>query len=228
MLLVGLTGGIASGKSLVAETFSQLGAVVIDADKISHRLIEPGKIGYQKVIDCFGREVLNEDCTINRTKLARIVFADAGARKKLEGILHPQIIEQVKEEIAEIKSSRANSLVIVDGALLIETGSQSLVDKLIVVTENPEVQVERLMKRDGLTRDEAEARISAQLPLKEKVKFADYVIDNEGKRERTRSQTQEVWRRLTNLCKKVRPAEGDSDNKKDCGEKSMPSSFESP
>lgn len=228
MLLVGLTGGIASGKSLVAETFSQLGAVVIDADKISHRLIEPGKIGYQKVIDCFGREVLNEDCTINRTKLARIVFADAGARKKLEGILHPQIIEQAKEEIAEIKSSRVKDLVIVDGALLIETGSQSLVNKLIVVTAKPKVQVERLMKRDGLTRDEAETRISAQLPLKEKVKFADYVIDNEGTKERTRSQTQEVWRRLTNLCKKVQPAEGDSGNKKDCGEKLMPLFFESP
>lgn len=199
MLVVGLTGGIASGKSIASKTLKEIGLPVIDADLIARELVKPGRIGYKEIVDHFGKEILNPDKTINRKKLARTIFNDARERKVLNSILHPRMIKEVKKGINDFEKKR-EKIVIVDAALLIEVGQLSFVDKLIVVTVSPKIQVKRLARRDHLTAREVKERIVTQMPLSEKVKLADWVIDNSGSLKKTIKRTKEVY--LTIVGKK--------------------------
>lgn len=182
----GLTGGIASGKSLVSRTLKGLGMTVIDADDISHEILAHDTSIKQEVVQTFGKEVLNEEGEIDRGKLGNIVFFQKPElRKDLEAILHPSIREEMWKRARE---SRSNDVVL-DIPLLIETGAHERVDLVVVVYATRELQIQRLMARDGISRQEAMGRIDTQLPLEEKVSAAHYIINNTGSVEETEEQT---------------------------------------
>jgi dephospho-CoA kinase len=184
--VIGLTGGIASGKSLVSKTLQGLGMTVIDADDISHEILAHDTSIKQKVNQIFGKEVLNEEGEIDRGKLGSIVFSrKPGLRKDLEAILHPPIREEMWKRARENRSDN----VVLDIPLLIETDEHERVDVVIVVYATRELQIQRLMARDGISRQEAMGRIASQLPLEEKVSAAHYVINNTGSVEETIEQT---------------------------------------
>jgi dephospho-CoA kinase len=183
---IGLTGGIASGKSLVSRTLKGLGMTVIDADDISHEILAHDTSIKQEVVQTFGKEVLNEEGEIDRGKLGSIVFSQKPElRKDLEAILHPSIREEMWKRARE---SRSNDVVL-DIPLLIETGAHERVDLVVVVYATRELQIQRLMARDGISRQEAMGRIDTQLPLEEKVSAAHYIINNTGSIEETEEQT---------------------------------------
>jgi dephospho-CoA kinase len=183
---IGLTGGIASGKSLVSRTLKGLGMTVIDADDISHEILAHDTSIKQEVVQTFGKEVLNEEGEIDRGKLGSIVFSQKPElRKDLEAILHPSIREEMWKRARE---SRSNDVVL-DIPLLIETGAHERVDLVVVVYATRELQIQRLMARDGISRQEAMGRIDTQLPLEEKVSAAHYIINNTGSVEETEEQT---------------------------------------
>jgi len=177
MILVGLTGGIASGKSTASSIFKELGAYIIDADVLAREIVEPLKPAWKDVVKNFGKGILNKDNSINRKKLAEIVFNNKKKREMLNAIVHPRVLKRAKEIEREIAKKDPEAVIIFDAALLIESGAYKKMDKNIVVYADEDVQVKRLMKRDGLTKDEAIKRIEAQMPLREKVRFADYIID---------------------------------------------------
>ena len=186
-VIVGLTGGIASGKSTVTGMLRARGVEVIDADKIAREVVEPGTDGLAEVVATFGPEMLAADGTLDRAKLGARVFGDAAARGQLNGILHPRI-GMLMWQRAEEASAAGHSWVVYDAALLVENKIHLMLDSLIVVSAAPEVQLERVMARDGLSHDEASARIASQLPLADKVAAADYVIHNDGTLEQTEAQ----------------------------------------
>lgn len=192
MIIVGLTGSIASGKSTVAGMIRQLGACLIDFDVLAREVVRPHLKAWEGIVEHFGAEVLNEDSTINRGTLAAIVFSDPAQLEKLNGIIHPAVFEEGKSRLAEIRRTDPEAIVIQDIPLLLETGCRKLVDKVVVVYAGEENQMKRLIGR-GLTPDEAERRISAQMPLAEKVKQADFVIQNDGTLEQTREQVERVY-----------------------------------
>jgi dephospho-CoA kinase len=197
MKIIGLTGNIASGKTEVANIFKELGAKVIDADKIAREVVEPGEIAWKEIIEEFGNNILNTDGSINRKKLGEIVFNDDTKREQLNRITHPRIMTKLKELIDKYKKENGN-LVIVEAALIVEKGGLlNLLDELIVVVTDEETQVERIMKRDGLRRDEALSRIKSQMPISEKTKQATHVIDNSGSLGESRKQVEEVWEKIT-------------------------------
>jgi dephospho-CoA kinase len=196
MLLIGLTGGIATGKSLVSKTLKELGAYIIDADKISREVVEPYTPAWTKIVEFFGRDVLNNDGKINRKKLGEIVFNDPAKKKRLEEIVHPVVIEEENRRIEEYKKINPDAIVVIDAALLIEAGGHLRVDKLIVVYSDRETQLKRLCERDGFSRGEAEKRIDSQMPLKEKIKIADFVIDNSNDIENTLVQVKTIFNKL--------------------------------
>ncbi|MFS8523229.1 MAG: dephospho-CoA kinase [Limnochordales bacterium] len=194
-IVAGLTGGIASGKSTVARMFAELGAAVVSADEIAREIVEPGQPAWEEIRGAFGDEVLNPDGTLNRRRLGAIVFADEARRRRLERITHPRIREVMARRIEDLAAG--GTPVIAEIPLLFESeASLSLVDVVIVVYADPELQLERLMARDGLGREQAEARMAAQMPIEEKVMRADFVIDNDGDLERTRAQVRRVWEEL--------------------------------
>jgi dephospho-CoA kinase len=195
-LLVGLTGGIASGKSAVSEMLSELGAPLIDFDELSRRVVEPDKPAWQDIVDFFGQQVLNEDRTLDRDALGAIVFADLEKRKKLESFTHPRIGEEFFLEVTGIRGKKPEAIIQVAIPLLIEANMQHLFDHLVVVHAPREVQLERLMARDGLAEKDAEARLAAQMPLDDKLDYADTVINNSGSLDDTRNQVEELWQRL--------------------------------
>jgi dephospho-CoA kinase len=194
MSVLGLTGGIGSGKSMVASMFAQLGADVIDADQLARDIVEPGQPALEEIASAFGRDILLPDGRLDRGKLARIVFADSVARGKLNAITHPRIRERMDAEIAA-RGSRPGVL-IADIPLLYENDRTGSVQTVIVVWVDPETQLRRLHERDGLTDEEARQRIAAQMPLDEKRAKADVVIDNSGSRENTRRQVEAIYRRF--------------------------------
>jgi len=198
MLLVGLTGGIATGKSLVSEILRGLGAYIIDADKIAREVVEPQKPAWLEIVEFFGKDIINKDRTINRKRLGEIVFNDPLKKRKLEEIVHPRVIEEENRMLKEYLKIKPDGIVIIDAALLIEAGSHKRVDKLIVVYADKETQTKRLMERDGLSRTDAEKRIASQMPLDEKVKMADFVIDNSKGIEGTQRQTIDIFNKLRN------------------------------
>lgn len=195
MLKVGLTGSIAVGKSHVLRMFAELGCHVIDADRIARDVVAPETEGLQSVVAAFG-DVLNVDGTLDRAKLGQIVFADETKRHQLNSILHPLIIAAQDEQIREIESRDPDGIVIIDAALMIESGGYKRLDKLIVVHCEPEIEIERLMKRDGLSRAAAEERIKTQMPQEEKKKYADFLIDTSGSFDDTRAKVASVFEQL--------------------------------
>ena len=201
MLLIGLTGGIAAGKSLVSEILRGLGAYIIDADKIARQVVEPEKPAWFEIVKFFGRDIINKDKTINRKRLGEIIFNDPVKKRKLEEIVHPKVIEEENRLVKEYGRKNPNGIVIIDAALLIEAGSHKRVDKLIVVYADKETQFKRLSERDGLSRADAEKRTASQLPLDKKVKMADFVIDNSKGIEETRRQTIDIFNKLSGRFK---------------------------
>jgi dephospho-CoA kinase len=196
MMLIGLTGGIATGKSLASQMLKELGAYIIDADKIAREVVEPEKAAWLEIVKFFGMDIINEDRTINRKRLGEIVFNDPIKRRRLEEIVHPRVIEEENRLVNEFRRKNPDGIVIVDAALMIEAGSHKRMDKLIVVYADKETQVKRLSERDGLRREDAEKRINSQMPLSEKVKMADFVIDNSKGIKDTRRQVVDIFNKL--------------------------------
>ena len=196
MLRVGLTGSIAVGKSFVASVFVELGCHVLDADQTAREVVLPGAAGLKSVVEEFGEEVLNPDGTLDRKQLGALVFGDEEKRQRLNHILHPFIIARQDEILRDWEREDPNGIGIVDAALMIESGGYRRFDKLIVVHCRPEVQLERLMLRDNLSRDEALRRITSQMPQEEKQKFADYLIDTSDGFQLAREQTIRVHAQL--------------------------------
>jgi dephospho-CoA kinase len=191
-LLVGLTGGIASGKSTVSRQLAELGCHVIDADVLAREAVLPGQPALAAIAEAFGPEVLRPDGTLDRPRLGRLVFADAEKRKRLEALTHPAVVARREAILAELAAGGFDGLVVQDAALLIEVGAARHVDRLVVVYAAPAVQLQRLMRRDGLDEAEARRRLAAQMPLAEKVKLAHYVVDNSDTPEETAAQVRAV------------------------------------
>jgi dephospho-CoA kinase len=196
MLRVGLTGGIATGKSTVGAMFVELGCHLIESDQITHQLFEPGQAVHAAVVKQFGNRILAVDGTIDRRILGDIVFKDPQARAKLNGLVHPAIIQRQQEWLQEMEAQDPHGIAIVDAALMIEVGTYKNYDKVIVVTCSPEMQRERLRARSALSEEKIESRIRSQMPAEEKIKYADFVIDNSGSIESTRVQVETVYQQL--------------------------------
>ncbi|HZM98018.1 MAG TPA: dephospho-CoA kinase [Pyrinomonadaceae bacterium] len=201
MLRVGLTGSIGVGKSFVASVFEGLGCHVLDADQTAREVVMPGTPGLKALTGAFGEDILNSDGTLDRKQLGALAFADETQRQRLNHILHPFIIARQDEILNEWEKEDPQGIGIVDAALMIESGGYRRFDKLIVVHCRPEVQLERLMLRDKLSRDEAQRRIDSQMPQDEKQKFGDYLIDTSDGFEPTREQTIKVYNDLLRLAK---------------------------
>lgn len=199
--LLGVTGGIATGKSTVVSMLKEKGAPVIDFDLLARRVVEPDKPAWKNIVAYFGEQVLQEDRTLDRKKLADIAFGDLEKRKKIEGFTHPEIYGEFISELTEITSCTPDAIILVDIPLLIELNLQYLFHKLLVVYTPEEQQIQRLMARDGISRDEAVSRLKSQLPIDEKVGYADFVIHNEGSLEETRKQVDELWQKIFDLGK---------------------------
>jgi dephospho-CoA kinase len=199
MLKVGLTGSIAVGKSFVLGVLAELGCHALDADATAREVVAPGTPGMKAVVDAFGDDILNSDGALDRAKLGAIVFADEAKRLQLNSILHPFIIAAQDEQMREWEKEDPKGIAVVDAALMIESGGYRRFDKLIVVHCRPEVQLERLMTRDGLSREDAEQRIGAQMAQEDKKKYADLLIDSSEGFESTRRLTEEVFQKLSAL-----------------------------
>ena len=196
MFKVGLTGSIAVGKSFVLDVLRELGARTIDADAIAREVVEPGTPGLDAVVNEFGKEILKPDGSLDRSRLGQIVFADEARRQKLNSILHPFIIKRQDEIMRQWEQETPDAIAVVDAALMIESGGYKRFDKLIVVHCRPEIQLQRLMKREGLSQPEADRRIKSQMPQAEKINYADFLIDTSGEFETTRRQVESVWQQL--------------------------------
>ncbi|HEU5237226.1 MAG TPA: dephospho-CoA kinase [Pyrinomonadaceae bacterium] len=204
MLKVGLTGSIAVGKSYVLGVLAELGCHVIDADEIAREVVEPGTKGLELIRNAFGDEMLGAEGRLDRSKLGAMVFVDEGKRTQLNALLHPLIIAAQDERISELQEADPNGIVVIDAALMIESGGYRRLDKLIVVYCRPEIQLERLMSRNGLSREAAEQRINSQMPQEEKKKYADFLIDTSGDFANTRAQVEAVFKELRRIQEKIR------------------------
>ncbi|MBP7341551.1 MAG: dephospho-CoA kinase [Smithellaceae bacterium] len=196
MLNVGLTGGIACGKSTVADMFVSLGGHLIDFDKLAHEVQEPEKPAWREVVRLFGTDILRPDQTIDRNKLAATVFNDAAKLKKLNSIVHPRVFEEWWRRLEAIGTRDPRAIVFSDVPLLFEGGMQHLFDLTVLVMIEPALQIRRLMFRNALGREEAELRLSSQLPIGEKAQIADIVIDNSSAVAETQKKAATVWREL--------------------------------
>lgn len=197
MRKVGLTGGIASGKSTVSGMFRELGVPVIDADMIAREVVAPGSRALEAIVDAFGEEILTEEKSLNRARLGEIVFSDPTKKKVLEGILHPEIIAEQDRRLKDLEREGRTPVAIVDAAVMIESGSWKRFDSLVVVDCEESQQISRLRLRNGMNEEEAARRVNAQMPLSEKVKYADHVIDNRGSIDDTRKQVEELMKLLS-------------------------------
>ena len=197
MNIIAVTGGIASGKSLVLSTFMNLGAFVIDCDLLSREAVIPCTKAWWKIVDVFGKAICRHDLEIDRKKLGSIVFNDSSKRKILEQIIHPEVRRKCTERIEAIKKMMPNAIVVIDVPLLIETGVQKEFDTVIVVYANADTQIRRLMDRDGITEAEARKMVKLQIPLAEKRTFADYIINNDGTREETEMQVRKLFEAIS-------------------------------
>jgi dephospho-CoA kinase len=200
MLRVGLTGSIAVGKTFVSGVLAELGCRVVDADAVARRVVEPGAEGLRRIVEAFGEEVLRPDGTLDRARLGAVVFKDEAKRELLNSLLHPLIIAEQDELLRSWEREVPRGVGVVDAALMIESGGHSRFDKLVVVHCRPDAQLERLMRRNNLSREEAAARISAQMPQEEKLRYADFRVDTSGSFEETRRQTEEVYAELRKLA----------------------------
>ena len=201
MLKVGLTGGIATGKSLVGSMFADLGAHIIDADKIGHELMAPGEPVYEEIVKRFGSEILNPDKTVNRGKLAELAFDQRRPRiYELNSLLHPGIIQRYEKRMEEIAAREPNAIVMLEAALLLEAGLRKRFDRIVVVSCKPQQRIERWEQRQKVDADaarrEVTRRMMAQAPQEAKIQVADYVIDNSGTIDETRAQVEKVFAEL--------------------------------
>ncbi|MCJ7809739.1 MAG: dephospho-CoA kinase [Desulfobulbaceae bacterium] len=201
-LLLGVTGGIASGKTTVANMLEELGAPIIDFDLIARKVVEPGTPALREIVEYFGRQVLQEDGALNRKAVSDIVFRDFEKRKKLESFTHPRIHEEFEKQVQEIAGKNPDVVIQVVIPLLIELNLQYMFHKILVVYIPMEEQVKRLAKRDGITVEEAANILKTQLPIDEKVGYADFVIHNEKSPEEAREQVKELWEKLQEIQKK--------------------------
>jgi dephospho-CoA kinase len=200
MLIVGLTGGVASGKSTISNILREEGAYLIDADQIARDLVRPYTPTWHELIKTFGEEILQPDGSIHRKKLAAIVFSSSEKRSLLNRILHPRIKEETQRRLKEIGQKDPEAVVVIDAALLVETGDYREMDRVIVVYSTKAQQIERLRERDRASEEEAQRIVSAQMPPEEKLNVADFVIRNERSLEETRQKTHEVFRELKRLA----------------------------
>jgi len=200
MLIVGLTGGVASGKTAVSEVLREEGAYIIDADQIARELVQPHGPAWNELVRTFGKEILQGDGSINRKKLADRVFEDPSQRRHLDQILHPLITEEMDRRTREIGEKNPEAIVVIDAPLLIEVGYHRRVDKLMVVVSTRTEQIERLKARDGINSEQALRILSSQMPVEEKVKLADFVIRNEGSLAEVREKAKKVFRELKKIA----------------------------
>ena len=200
MLIVWLTGGMCTGKSTVASMFQELGCLIIDADQVARKLVEPEAPAWRRIVKVFGKDILNKDKTLDRKKLAGIIFEDTAKRKLLNSILHPLIIREEERIVKEAASKGDHKIAIVSAALMIEAGTYKRFQKIIVVWCTKEIQVERIMKRENVTRKEALQRWSAQLSSQEKKRYAHYLINTSGPFTETRKQVVQIYEKLRRLA----------------------------
>jgi dephospho-CoA kinase len=194
MLTIGLTGGIGSGKSTVMAILRELGAPIIDADRVGHAIYEPGGPAYEEVVAAFGEQILAPDGTVDRRKLGPIVFADTVALKRLNSIVHPKMFTRMQEMIGQLRRNGETRPIVIEAAILIEANWQSLFDEIWLITASREHVVERIERERGLQREQTEARIRAQLPDEERRKHSSLVIDNNGTIEQLREKVIGAWR----------------------------------
>ncbi len=199
MLRVGLTGGLATGKSFVGRILEDLGCRLLKADALGHEAIEPGGPAFESVLAEFGREMLDETGHIDRRKLAGEVFDKPDRLAALNAIIHPVVIAREEEWMRQVEAANPRTIAIVEAAILIETGSHKRFDKLVLTVCSREQQIERAMKRDKLTREEVLSRLERQMPLDEKRKFADFVIDTSGEKSATERQVEQLYVALQRL-----------------------------
>jgi len=192
MIIVGLTGSVGTGKSTVTKFFKELGAYIIDWDELAREVVRPQLRAWKEIVEYFGKDFLNEDLTINRQKLAEVVFSDKEKVTKLNQIVHPEVFKEDERITNEIKSLAPNALIIKDIPLLFELTRPIYVDKIVVVSASERTQLRRL-KEKGMSREDAKNRIKSQLPLEEKIKSADFVINNDGTLEETKRQVEEIY-----------------------------------
>lgn len=197
---VGLTGGIASGKSTVVEILKELGAKIVDADDVARQVVAPGTEGLEQVVVQFGPQYIKPDGTLDRAKLGQRIFSDETERQRLNGILHPLIRKEMTRQMAVLADGGSHHPIIADVPLLIENQLMSMYDRIVVVHVPEAVQVERLQARDGLTEKEATTRVRTQIPLEEKKQYADYLIDNAGSVKNTKQQVDRLW---VSLCQEI-------------------------
>jgi dephospho-CoA kinase len=202
MLRVGLTGGLASGKSFVGKTLADLGCLVIRNDEIGHQVIEPGGEAYAGVVQEFGSAVMSPDGGIDRRKLAALVFRDPRRLAKLNALVHPPVRARTRQLLAAYEASHPRGVAVVEAAILVETGSYRDYEKLIVAVCSVEQQIERALARDGVTREEVLERLSRQMPLEEKVKYADYLVDTSGTKEQTQARVRAIHETLVGLAQR--------------------------
>jgi dephospho-CoA kinase len=195
-LLVGLTGGIATGKSTVTGLLASPSVRVVDADALARAVVEPGTPAHARIVAEFGKDVLQPDGRLDRARLGELVFPDPAKRKRLEAITHPAIRARFEQIMVDLERQGFDGILIWDAALLVESGGHKKMDKVVVVTTEPATQLRRLMARDDSTEEAARARTASQMPLEDKARSGDYVIDNSGSREATQARVREVYRAL--------------------------------
>jgi dephospho-CoA kinase len=199
MLRVGLTGGLASGKSTVGRMLADMGCLLIEDDKLGHQVMEPGGEAYQGILADFGSDFVNADGTLNRRRLGSIVFSNPDRLAKLNALIHPAVHARERALVETYAKDHPNGIAVTEAAILVETGSYRDYDRLIVAVCRPEQQIERSMARDQLSRQEVLDRLSRQMPLEEKAKYADFVIDTSGSKDNTLQQTRAVYESLKRI-----------------------------
>jgi phosphopantetheine adenylyltransferase/dephospho-CoA kinase len=222
MTVIGLTGGIASGKSTAAALLKGYGAIVLDADRIGHRVYEPGTSGFQAVVNEFGHDLVAADGTINRQLLGGKVFGDPAQMKRLTDIVWPEIRRLAAEEIADLRKRDDKSIIVLEAAVMIEADWMDLVDEVWIVYVAPEIARERLMARNGLTEEQAQSRIDSQLSNKERLAYADVKIENSGTQEQFEQKVEREWKRLLKRIDESSDgaqAKSDTDSKRQAGRK---------
>jgi len=193
MIIVGLTGGVASGKSLISRVWKEEGAVLIDADRIARQLVRPRSPAWRALVKAFGKEILRKDGSLHRKRLATRVFSNPVEKNRLNHILHPRIKKEIDRRIKRIGRQRAKAIIVIDAALLVETGYYRMVDKVVVVTSTPKQQMARLIRRDQIHQETARGIIDSQISNKERINVADIVIPNDGSIEKTLRRARTVF-----------------------------------
>jgi len=196
MKIIGLTGGIASGKSIVVSVFRELGAIILDADQIARLVVLPHQPAWEDIVEFFGPQVVNEDESLDRAKIGEIVYNNPDSLKELNRITHPRIMQYYKDEMRRIKLEQPDAIVILEVPLLYETNMDKLCQQVVVVCVDRETQIKRLMERDKMSYEDAVRRINAQMPMDEKVRRADFVIDNRGSMEETKEKATKYYKEI--------------------------------